>query len=92
MNEVAIKKKLAALAEEIRTVPISKKASKVPSEGIYLPEASSGDLSMEQSLDNLQLQVKYLLFDLEATRRENRYLMQMLENRPRPGGGADGNS
>jgi hypothetical protein len=27
--------------------------------------------------------VKYLLFDLEATRRENRYLRQMLENRHR---------
>ncbi|MEO1007348.1 MAG: transcriptional regulator [Planctomycetota bacterium] len=33
---------------------------------------------MQESLDYLRLSVKYLVFDLEATRRENRYLRSML--------------
>jgi len=33
---------------------------------------------MQESLDYLRLSVKYLVFDLEATRRENRYLRDML--------------
>jgi len=31
------------------------------------------------SIDYLRLSIKYLMFDLEATRRENSYLRRMLE-------------
>jgi hypothetical protein len=31
------------------------------------------------SLDNLRLGLKYLVFDLEATKRENKYLRDLLE-------------
>lgn len=41
--------------------------------------------SPEELLDNLRLQLKYTLFDLDATRRENRYLRQMIERRPNLG-------
>ena len=34
---------------------------------------------LQESLDHLRLTVKYLVFDLEATRRENSYLRRMLE-------------
>ena len=34
---------------------------------------------LQDSLDHLRLTVKYLVFDLEATRRENTYLRRMLE-------------
>jgi hypothetical protein len=34
---------------------------------------------MQESLDTIRLSVKYLLFDLEATRRENQYLRRMLK-------------
>ena len=34
---------------------------------------------LQESLDYLRLSVKYLVFDLEATRRENRYLRRMLD-------------
>ena len=34
---------------------------------------------LQDSLDYLRLSVKYLVFDLEATRRENQYLREMLE-------------
>lgn len=42
---------------------------------------------LQDSLDHLRLSVKYLVFDLEATRRENAYLRRML--RETPGGGDD---
>ncbi len=42
---------------------------------------------LQEALDYLRLSVKYLVFDLEATRRENQYLRKMLDNRN--GGGSD---
>jgi hypothetical protein len=33
-------------------------------------------------MDYLRLSIKYLVFDLEATRRENAHLRQMLEEEP----------
>ena len=38
---------------------------------------------LQESLDYLRLSVKYLVFDLEATRRENAYLRRMLEQASR---------
>ena len=35
---------------------------------------------LQSSLDFLRLSVKYLVFDLEATRRENQYLRRLLES------------
>ncbi len=35
----------------------------------------------EGSLDDLRLCIKYLLFDLDATHRENVYLKKLLENK-----------
>lgn len=37
---------------------------------------------LQESLDYLRLSVKYLVFDLEATRRENQYLRQLLREGP----------
>lgn len=41
---------------------------------------------LQESLDYLRLGVKYLVFDLEATRRENQYLRALLD---RMGGAGD---
>ncbi len=41
--------------------------------------------SSQESMDYLRLSIKYLLFDLEATRRENSYLRSMLEEEPDTG-------
>ncbi len=38
---------------------------------------------LHASVDQLRLRVKYLVFDLEATRRENGYLRSMLERASR---------
>lgn len=35
--------------------------------------------AMQENIDFLRLWIKYMLFDLEATRRENTYLRKMLE-------------
>ena len=37
---------------------------------------------LQENLDFLRLWIKYMLFDLEATRRENAYLRRMLEQEP----------
>ncbi len=34
---------------------------------------------LQDSLDHLRLSVKYLVFDLEATRRENEYLRSLVD-------------
>ncbi|MCE5325760.1 MAG: hypothetical protein LLG01_05045 [Planctomycetaceae bacterium] len=81
MNDVALKERLAELRDAIR-------ASGVPDARYVSDPVLSSDLisaeteSLEADLDQLRLQMKYMLFDLEATRRENRYLRQMLETRP----------
>jgi hypothetical protein len=79
MDEAAIKKKLRELGEVMSALP-SQGPDKDAVEGVYIPMDAQ---STEDSLDQLRLQVKYLVFDLEATRRENKYLRQMIENRRR---------
>jgi len=37
--------------------------------------------ALQESLDYLRICIKYQLFDLEATRRENEYLKKLLEER-----------
>lgn len=37
--------------------------------------------SLQESLDYLRVCIKYQLFDLEATRRENKYLRKLLEEK-----------
>jgi hypothetical protein len=79
INEAAIRKDLNELIEVITAAPLAGKAAS-PAPGVYQNEPQA-EADLDDSLNQLRLQVKYLLFDLEATRRENRYLRQMLENR-----------
>jgi len=44
---------------------------------------------LQESIDYLRLSVKYLVFDLEATRRENAYLRRLLEEHGRDATDAD---
>ncbi len=81
MNEAAIKKELAFLNKTIMAMPTANARKGTP-EGMYLSHSPTDQVSTEETLEVLRLQIKYLLFDLEATRRENRYLRQMLESRP----------
>jgi hypothetical protein len=52
-----------------------------------LPNRCGGSYSkIEDIIGALHLGVKYLLFDIEATRRENAYLRNIIRN-DKPGGG-----
>jgi hypothetical protein len=88
VNEVAIKKRLEELVKAMAGMPPAGPAGRNDN-GIYYSETYKGKKGspVEESLDHLRLHVKYLVFDLEATRRENRYLRQMLNNRRRPNPG-----
>jgi hypothetical protein len=44
---------------------------------------------LQEALDYLRLSVKYLVFDLEATRRENNYLRRIIEQSNRSRNKAD---
>jgi hypothetical protein len=83
MNEAAMTEKLVHLSETITMAPVKGGAAGTSlNEGTYIGDSPT-EASPEDMLEQLSLQVKYLLFDLEATRRENRYLRQILESRPR---------
>lgn len=87
MNEAATRERIIELAEMIATAG---QLDTPPDEGqgVYVPASDRKTQPLQQCLDEMQTHIKYLLFDLEATRRENRYLRQMLQNRPgRPGPG-----
>jgi hypothetical protein len=81
IDEAAIRKDLNDLIECIIAAPLAGKSA-APMPGVYqgVPQTEA---ELADTVNQLRLQVKYLLFDLEATRRENRYLRQMLENRHR---------
>ena len=83
MNDIAIKRKLSELSRVMRSVPPSGTKG-TAAEGIYRSDIPVEAQSMDDLVDGLRLQIKYLTFDLEATRRENRYLRQMLDNRHDP--------
>ena len=83
MDEATFQKKLGELVNEIGTLPPSQRkklellAEQTRQRHAELKKSVS---SLQESLDYLRLSIKYLLFDLEATRRENSYLRQLLED------------
>lgn len=81
MDEFEVKEKLAELQEALKSSAYV--GSGYTSDAARLDNVSPMDgNSIEDYFDQLRLQLKYVLFDLEASRRENRYLRQMLETRP----------
>lgn len=83
MDEVTFQQKLSELVKEIGTLPASqrKKLELLAQETKQRhAELRKSVTNLQESLDYLRLSIKYLLFDLEATRRENSYLRQLLED------------
>jgi len=82
MNEETFQKNLGELVAEIRALPVGEReklealAEQTKKRHAELKETVH---SLQESIDFLRLSIKYLLFDLEATRRENTYLRKMLE-------------
>jgi hypothetical protein len=82
MSEQDFQSKLAELMGEISTLPASERAKleKLADDTRERHERLRQTVnSLQESLDYLRLSIKYLVFDLEATRRENGYLRKMLE-------------
>ena len=82
MDEATFQRKLAELVATIGTLPPSHRtklqvlAAQAKEQHARLQQTVS---SLQESLDFLRLSIKYLIFDLEATRRENAYLRKMLD-------------
>lgn len=89
MDEAAFQKKLTELVDQIESLPASERdrLKKMAQETQQRHEQMKQSFkSLQESIDYLRLGIKYLLFDLEATRRENAYLRKMLEQDPNQGG------
>ena len=85
MDNADFREKLFELMKDIdgvttpnqdKIVRLTKKTKK----GHALHQKKPGNL--QQSLDSLRLGLKYLIFDLEATRRENNELRKRLDQNP----------
>lgn len=83
MKENEFQSRLNQLLSQIDTLPESDrpKLAQLASETNSRHQRMKKTITeLQDSLDHLRLSVKYLVFDLEATRRENKYLRNMLDN------------
>ncbi len=84
MNEQEFNARLSQLLEQIQTLDPEDRTrlGKLAEETRSRHERMQKTIAdLQESLDYLRLSVKYLVFDLEATRRENQYLRKLLEGR-----------
>jgi chromosome segregation ATPase len=82
MDEISFQDKMNQILDRIRELPTDRAAA--ATEGIDSATARRERVQasvneLQDALDYLRLSVKYLVFDLEATRRENAYLRRMIE-------------
>lgn len=84
MNENKLDKQLKELVKQFGPEPSSKKEKLIE----LANQAGRDRRQLEQSLNRLQesidylrVCIKYQLFDLEATKRENKYLRRLLQER-----------
>lgn len=83
MDEAAFENRLNELVKEIGSVPEpqrTKLVTLVKQTGNCHKQLRKSVGSLQESLDYLRVSVKYLLFDLESTRRENACLRKLLED------------
>ncbi len=84
MNEAFFGKKLSELVNEIGATPNSQQKKLIllaKKTRETQKQLKKNVHNLQESLDYLRVSIKYLLFDLEATRRENTYLKKLLEDR-----------
>ncbi len=92
MKENDFQTRLSQLLEQIDTLPeqdrpkLAQLASETQARHSRMKKTIT---ELQDSLDHLRLSVKYLVFDLEATRRENKYLRNMIDNSSGNNEGAD---
>lgn len=83
MTEHEFQSKLTELVSQINTLPEDQRGplEQLASETRNRHDAMRKTIAdLQESLDYLRLSIKYLVFDLEATRRENEYLRKLLDS------------
>ena len=84
MDAADIESKLNELVNEINTTPTPQTESLITlvkqTDSLHKQLKKSVD-GLQDSLDFLRIVIKYQLFDLEATRRENEHLRKLLEDK-----------
>jgi len=86
MDETILKDKLNGLVKEFKKKPNSanpqnRKLTKLAEQARVRKKLKENTLSPEECLDLLLVYIKYQLFDIEATRRENAYLRKILKDK-----------
>lgn len=82
MDEATFQRKLAELVAQIENLPEDERERlrELAAETKQRHEDIKRSVrSLQDSIDFLRMGIKYMLFDLEATRRENHQLRKMLE-------------
>ena len=82
MDEAAFQEQLSELLVEIQKFPELEKKNPSQTGATAVDKRrklKSSIANLQSSLDYLRLSIKYLTFDLEATKRENRVLRRMFE-------------
>jgi len=84
MDDAVFEERINELVKEIGSVPTPNKARLLDlakKTGQSHKKLTKSVERLQESLDCLRVSVKYLVFDLEATRRENEALKKALENK-----------
>ena len=82
MNERNIEERMSLLIEKLQALPIEHRKSLeelCDHDGEQRSSVEESVAKLQNSFDYLRLSVKYMVFDLEATRRENVYLRKLVE-------------
>lgn len=82
MTDEQFEKRIHALIAELGTLPPDEQDKlRILAEQTkrHHDEIAKTMSSLQESIDFLRLSIKYILFDLEATRRENAYLRKLME-------------
>lgn len=81
MDESALREKVGQLLSEVHRLPRSGQMEVMDAgqaKGVQGSSVKREMAAIEDGLDQVSLAVKYLVFDLEATKRENRLLRNLL--------------
>lgn len=92
MNEKEFQQKLGDLISQIQELPEDQRGtlSQLAAETQTRHDKMKKTITdLQDSLDYLRLSIKYLVFDLEATRRENTYLRKLIDQQNGKAGGED---
>ena len=81
MTEMIIRERLAELNDLLATSPFLADSDEKSDDATYLSGTGTANQALGNIIDTARQRIRYLVFDLEATKRENKYLRQMLEIR-----------